>query len=418
MTYYHVRVSPKSDPAQNEFEFDLSEQELMDRFVHPYSKGLPLVVAGASMRPEEIGRIRINRTSETSAEINKSLREEARAQRRFMPIDHRGRLPLGVLADQGDELTSEYITGPPGYLAPTSNEATQEIKPSEGTREVFVVHGRNAAARDAMFQFLQSLDLHPLEWSEAVQRTGKASPYIGEILDAAFGYAHAVVVLLTPDDEARLKPQFAHPNDPSHETQLTGQARPNVLFEAGMAMARSQDRTVLVELGNLRPFSDLAGRHAIRLDNSSQRRQELAQRLELAGCPVNRDGTAWHGAGDFDAALSLIQRPLSESSGHLDAAIDTRAESTLSNEAKEFLLEATKGGQRPIMRLKHHTGTMIYIGSKSFGRSADRRSQIQWEHALNSLIDGGLLEWQMNNGTGDLFVVTAKGFEEADRLNG
>ena len=170
--------------------------------------------------------------------------------------------------------------------------------------KVFVVHGRNHKSRDALFTFLRSIGLHPLEWNEAVRATGKASPYIGEILDAAFSQAGAVVVLMTPDDEARLREPFVSANDPPHETELTGQARPNVIFEAGMAMGRDADRTVLIELGSLRPFSDIGGRHVIRLDDRTQRRQELAQRLQSAGCPVNLDGTDWHTAGDFDAALS------------------------------------------------------------------------------------------------------------------
>jgi hypothetical protein len=41
----------------------------------------------------------------------------------------------------------------------------------------------------------------------------------------------------------------------------------------------------------------------VRLDNSSQRRQELAQRLHNAGCDVDLEGTAWHTAGDFDGAV-------------------------------------------------------------------------------------------------------------------
>ena len=170
--------------------------------------------------------------------------------------------------------------------------------------QVFVVHGRNKTARDAMFTYLRTIGLHPLEWNEAVRATGKPMPYIGEILDAAFAEAGAVVVLMTPDDEARLRDLYRNANDPPHETQSTGQTRPNVLFEAGMAMGRNADRTILVELGNLRPFSDATGLHVIRMDNSSQRRQELAQRLESAGCPVNLDGIDWHTAGDFDAALS------------------------------------------------------------------------------------------------------------------
>lgn len=80
--------------------------------------------------------------------------------------------------------------------------------------------------------------------------TGKGSPYIGEILDEAFSKAQAVVVLMTPDDEGYLRQVFRSPGDPPHETKLTPQARLNVLFEAGMAMGRSPERTILVELGH------------------------------------------------------------------------------------------------------------------------------------------------------------------------
>ena len=72
-----------------------------------------------------------------------------------------------------------------------------------------------------------------------------------------------------------------------------------------MAMGRDEDRTVLVEIDHTRPFSDIAGRHMVRLDNTSQRRQELANRLKAAGCPVHLNGTDWHSAGDFDAAIKL-----------------------------------------------------------------------------------------------------------------
>jgi predicted nucleotide-binding protein len=133
--------------------------------------------------------------------------------------------------------------------------------------------------------------------------TGKAAPYIGEVLDVAFSNAQAVVVLMTPDDLAYLRPSLQKEKEPTYEKELTPQARPNVLFEAGMAMGRHPERTILIELGELRPFSDVGGRHVIRLNNSSKSRQDLADRLGTAGCLVDITGRDWHSDGDFDAAL-------------------------------------------------------------------------------------------------------------------
>lgn len=178
-----------------------------------------------------------------------------------------------------------------------SNLTRQTEAQPKDPRRVFVVHGRNLEARDALFTFLRSIDLHPLEWPEIVAETAKGTPYIGEILDRAFSQAQAVVVLMTPDDMGCLREHFRKPEDAPHETELTPQARLNVLFEAGMAMGRFPDRTILVELGACRPFSDVGGRHVIRLDNATEKRQELAQRLRDAGCSVDLSGTDWHTAG-------------------------------------------------------------------------------------------------------------------------
>jgi hypothetical protein len=171
-------------------------------------------------------------------------------------------------------------------------------------RKVFVVHGRNVEARKALFSFLRSISLVPIELAQAINMTEKASPYLGEVLDAAFSYAQAVVVLMTPDDEARLLSPYRAAGDPDFEQLLTPQARPNVLFEAGMAMGRDSNRTVLIEVGKLRPFSDIGGRHVVRLNNSLVARQSIANRLKQAGCPVDLTGVDWHSEGDFDSVVS------------------------------------------------------------------------------------------------------------------
>ena len=183
---------------------------------------------------------------------------------------------------------------------PTSEKQNKTVK---DPANVFVVHGRNNNAKKAIFSFLRSIGLKPLEWSHIIVDMKAVSPHISEILDYAFHKAQAVVVLMTPDDEARLRKLFRKPDDQEHEINPTPQARPNVLFEAGMAFGLFRDRTILVELGKLRPFSDIAGRHTVKLDDSTEKRQDLAQRLQNAGCPVNMTGTDWHTEGKFDEAL-------------------------------------------------------------------------------------------------------------------
>lgn len=173
-------------------------------------------------------------------------------------------------------------------------------------KKVFVVHGRNEFARKAMFEFLRSIDIQPIEWGEAVKATKKASPYIGEILDNAFSIAQAIVVLFTGDDIVRLREEYVRDDDPTYERILTPQARTNVIFEAGLAFGTHPDRTILVQFDNekTRPFSDIYGRHFIKLSNSTESRFELISRLEIAKCEVNYRGRKdWMKAGDFDIAV-------------------------------------------------------------------------------------------------------------------
>jgi predicted nucleotide-binding protein len=170
----------------------------------------------------------------------------------------------------------------------------------ESAKNVFVVYGRNELAKRALYEFLRAIGLNIVEWEQAAALTKKGTPFVGEILEAAFRVSKAVVVLLTGDDEARLREQYFSQNDPESEKALMPQPRQNVLFEAGMAFGLQRNRTVLVEIGTLRGFSDASGRYAIRLDNTSAKRNELAQRLKSIGCDVHLEGNDWLFAGNFN----------------------------------------------------------------------------------------------------------------------
>ena len=163
---------------------------------------------------------------------------------------------------------------------------------------VFVIHGRQR--RSDMHDFLRAIGLKPLEWSQVRRYVGNPNPYTWEIVDLALRKAGAIVALMTPDDEARLREDLWGRDDNALEKTYLHQARQNVLFEAGVAYGRNPERTVLVRVGSHRPMSDLAGHHILHLTNSPESRQAVADALRAAGCPVDLSGADWYRAGNFD----------------------------------------------------------------------------------------------------------------------
>jgi predicted nucleotide-binding protein len=174
-------------------------------------------------------------------------------------------------------------------------------------RRVFLVHGRDTRTREALTALLRAFDLKVIGWREASAHAGGGTPYTGDIVAAGMELADAVVVLLTPDDIGYVRSAFRMEADGPHDLEPTGQARLNVIFEAGIAMARDRMRVVLVEVGQVRKMSDIDGLNIIRMHNNIERRKDLAQRLRSAGLTVDTDGEEWRTVGDFNRpALSAM----------------------------------------------------------------------------------------------------------------
>ncbi|MDQ1036481.1 putative nucleotide-binding protein [Streptomyces sp. V3I8] len=167
------------------------------------------------------------------------------------------------------------------------------------SRSVFVVHGRDEEVRQTMFGLLRRLDLRPLEWEELVRATGKAAPFLGDVVMNAPAQAQAALVLLTPDDVAKLHPRLLGNHERDDETQLTGQPRQNVLIELGMVLMAYPARTVIVEVGRLRHVADTAGINVIRFDGSESSLAKIVARLKLAGCQLDDTRPEWRETRHF-----------------------------------------------------------------------------------------------------------------------
>ncbi|WIM94368.1 BN6_48550 family protein [Actinoplanes oblitus] len=160
--------------------------------------------------------------------------------------------------------------------------------PEPARREIFVIHGREQRARAAVFGLLRSLNLHPLDWEEVLARTGKPMPYREEVLRAGFAIGPASLVLLTPDD-------------------LDG-TYPDTLIRAGQALASHPERTMVVRIGGPGRVTELDGREVVRLAGDTRRDreifvQQIAQRLRIAGFPIDTSGTDWLDTDRFAGLL-------------------------------------------------------------------------------------------------------------------
>jgi hypothetical protein len=213
----------------------------------------------------------------------------------------------------------EYVTEELGQAPRRSTESGQVVTlpdhrndiPNDlpdALRRVFVVYGRDGALATSFFDLLYAVGLEPLEWERLVRPMGTVAPYLGEVVRNAPRLAQATLVLLSPDDVVELHPDLHQENDHPYERARSGQARPNVLFELGLAFMAYPERTIIIEVGQMRPIADLAGLNTIKFDGSAVAVKKVIDRLDLAGCPVRTSGaTSWLDPGRF-ASLATYRR--------------------------------------------------------------------------------------------------------------
>jgi predicted nucleotide-binding protein len=182
------------------------------------------------------------------------------------------------------------LPGSSDSAATKKSDLRTSLNPTKDSRTVFIVHGRNLTAKNELVKFLKHVDAKPISWEQAAAATGKPRPYTLDIIEAGMNMAQAIVVLFSPDDEARLKPHFLKPGDGVQESEVTGQARQNVTLEAGMAMALAPDNTVFVRIGHPRDISDILGINWIDLDDTWASRKRLVSALDAANVKVETDG--------------------------------------------------------------------------------------------------------------------------------
>ena len=312
--YYHVRLSIVGRD-HDEVKSDLDAETLERQFLSAYRAGQSITVNGRTVTLEQLERIRISRSVEP---IERLIERVKVADRNSSVVMLGGPSYESRAAAEAEDVTDQFITAPPGFETvrasrPISGAGARARDDSElgqsaagDPRAVFVVAGRDLAAAAAVVALLRALRLDVVEWEHAVAKTGLPSPYVGDVVLAGLSMAGGVVVVLTPDDLVRLRDDLVRERDGGTERETQRQARPNVYYEAGIADALSRDRTVIVEIGEVKSFSDVSGRHVVRYDGSPSMRHTLAERLRVAGLTVDTTGQDWLSAGDLAQVAEAV----------------------------------------------------------------------------------------------------------------
>lgn len=140
------------------------------------------------------------------------------------------------------------------------------------SNKIFIVHGHDEGAREAVARFLLQLGLEPIILHEQANRGRTVIEKVEANGDVSFA-----VVLLTPDDEGCVKGGKPEPR-----------ARQNVLLELGYFIGRlGRENVCALKRGAVEIPSDFAGVVWEPMDNGNGWKQSLGRELQAAGHSID-----------------------------------------------------------------------------------------------------------------------------------
>ena len=164
----------------------------------------------------------------------------------------------------------EYVSS----LEKFDDNLVKPVQTPDASRKIFVVHGHDEGAREAVARFIERIELKAIILHEQPNR----GLTIIEKFEAEAEQVGFTVVLLTPDDLGG--------------TQANGEqaprARQNVIYELGYFVGKiGRGRVCLLRKGDIEGFSDFNGVIYTQMDAAGAWKLTLARELKAAGFDVD-----------------------------------------------------------------------------------------------------------------------------------
>ena len=274
MPYYHVLIAAYGfiKPFYQLDKTDLSE--IKEEIVIPYIKGEQFMFDGYFLDKSKVKRIIIGESKYTSKEY--VTMEEADLPDGICVIISRQEIVTN--ADYTKDITRSILKECKSLLqeATTKSEALAPNKPKApmDKSKVFIVHGHDNAAKQAVARFVEKIGFEAIILHEQAS-SGKT---IIEKIEANSNVGFAIV-LYTPCDLGRSKEE---------EDQLKPRARQNVIFEHGYLIGKIGRKNVsaLVK-GDVETPNDISGVVYIKMDEADSWKYAVGKEMKACGYDVD-----------------------------------------------------------------------------------------------------------------------------------
>ena len=277
MPHYHVRITTTTSKNPY-YEWDKTDlSEIKKRIVIPFLKEERVRFSGQFLPALDIRSIVIVESEWTVKEHHHYINEKAKIQGILIiyspsSIFNEGERYVRDISDRVFEECSSQIQ----EATPKSNALTSD-KPSKtmDKSKVFIVHGHDNAAKEAVARFVEKIGLEAIILHEQASSGKTIIEKIEANSNVGFG-----IVLYTPCDLGRSKEE---------EDQLKPRARQNVVFEHGYLMAKIGRKNVCALVkGDVETPSDIRGLVYVQMDERGAWKYDVANEMEACGYAVDR----------------------------------------------------------------------------------------------------------------------------------
>lgn len=274
MTYYHVLVQG-NNRNKKYYELDKTDlSEIKEEIVIPFLKGDRFMFDGCFFVQAEIERILIKESAYTSQMYADALNKKYSDYPIYFKRED-------IVSDE-DKYTTD-ITGRivkecrsllQGATSKSETPTVTKPKAPMDKSKVFIVHGHDGEAKQAVARFVENLGLKAIILSEQASAGNTIIEKIEEYTNVGFG-----IVLYTPCDLGASQEK---------KDELKPRARQNVVFEHGYLIGKIGRKNVCALLkGDIEIPNDISGVVYIKMEGEKEWKCKVADEMKACGYDID-----------------------------------------------------------------------------------------------------------------------------------